>query len=218
MRKIDWNLVNHDLRLKSEFSLNVFNRFSELSNSTDTIQDNYDTLVKATEEVAPSTLPKKVRVKHEHLSKHKQVKSAREAVNKAASKHHSTSSPGSLKELKRSHKLLDTAYVHAQIEHIQGKIDEIAMLHISKQHTAAWNTINELTGRKSKPNIKIKGSSQRDRIGIDKWQSHFKNLLGEPPQTPPDTVIPIIKISETLPISTSPFFIIYYQLVYSRLK
>ena len=44
----------------------------------------------------------------------------------------------------------------------------------------AWQTVNEVSGRKSMLRIKLKVASQEERL--QKWKEHFKNLLGNPPE------------------------------------
>ena len=66
MKAIDWKAVNRDKTLSSEYTVNVFNRFQELSHydSESTRLDSrnihliYGNLVAANEEVALPTLPK----------------------------------------------------------------------------------------------------------------------------------------------------------------
>ena len=80
--------------------------------------------------------------------------------------------------LETAKKSLDTAYVDAQVDFVNGKIDELNNFHINQQHSAAWKTINELSGKGSKPSPTIKGGSWEKRL--ENWLSHFKNLLGKP--------------------------------------
>ena len=64
MKSIDWKAVSSNKALTQQFSLDVFNKFSALSPEeidSDNIKSVYECLVKPTEEVAISTLPKKRR-------------------------------------------------------------------------------------------------------------------------------------------------------------
>ena len=62
MKSIDWKKVSSDKDLSSQYAVNVFNRFQELSSSShlgsDNIDSIYNNLIVANEEVALSTLPK----------------------------------------------------------------------------------------------------------------------------------------------------------------
>lgn len=43
----------------------------------------------------------------------------------------------------------------------------------------AWKTINEISERKSSNKAKLKANNQTERL--QKWKTHFENLLGKPP-------------------------------------
>ena len=62
MKSIDWKEVSSYPTLSQKFSLEVFNKFSILSSEdmdSDNIESAYENLVRSTEEIAISTLPKK---------------------------------------------------------------------------------------------------------------------------------------------------------------
>ena len=62
MKTIDWKEVSSNTTMFDNFSLEVFNKFQSLANSeinSDNIDQVYNNLIKATEEVALATLPKK---------------------------------------------------------------------------------------------------------------------------------------------------------------
>ena len=48
-----------------------------------------------------------------------------------------------------------------------------------KQSSIAWQTVNEITGRKKVHQIKLKVTSQQDRLR--KCKGHFQNLFGKSP-------------------------------------
>ena len=108
-----------------------------------------------------------------------------------------------LKNIGRAQIQLDEAYANAETEFIQGKINNISQQYSAHQHATAWSTINELTGRKAKPSIRLKGGSSVKRK--DNWLSHFKSLLGEKPITTSGQQMRKTQISKPLNISTEPF-------------
>ena len=67
MKSIDWKKVSADPKLSSEYSIKVFNRFQELSvecgAGPDDIEATYSNIVKANEEIALTSLPKKPKSK-----------------------------------------------------------------------------------------------------------------------------------------------------------
>ena len=107
-----------------------------------------------------------------------------------------------MKNITKAQNKLDEAYATAEADYIQGKINKIACLHTAKQHAASWKVINELSGRKEKPSIRIKGGSAAKRKS--NWLLHFKSLLGNPPKLN-DQPLPKIKISDELNIDTNQF-------------
>ena len=78
MKSIDWKKVSFDPKLSSEYSIKVFNRFQELSvecgAGPDDIDATYSNIVKANEEIALTSLPKKSK------SKGKPIHSAQNVV------------------------------------------------------------------------------------------------------------------------------------------
>ena len=91
--------------------------------------------------------------------------------------------------LETAKKSLDKAYVDAQVDFVNGKIDELTNFHINQQHSAAWKTINELSGKGSKPSPTIKGGSREKRL--ENWLSHFKNFLGKSATIPTNISFPL---------------------------
>ena len=205
MKQIDWRAVSSCPELTSIYAINVHNRFEELSKPGDDIDTQYQNIITATEEVALHSLPKQKKTKLSPISSHSIVNKARENVQAAVRKYQNDQSEFSRKAITKAQRELDEAYLTAETEFIQGKISQLERESITKQHASAWKTINEITGRKSKPSITIKGGSQEKRK--ENWLAHFRNLLGNPATTPDDQQLPKIQISESLDISTEPFTI-----------
>ena len=85
--------------------------------------------------------------------------------------------------------LADT-YEVEQRNYIQNKIETIAHSAANKQSSIAWQTINEISSRKSTNKSKLKASSQQERL--NKWKDHLQNLLGKSPAVsdkPVETII-----------------------------
>ena len=70
-----------------------------------------------------------------------------------------------------------------------------------RQSRIAWQTINEVSRRKSTAKAKLKAANQQERIKL--WKQHFENLPGNPPKI---THEPITRISsKQLDIKLGPF-------------
>ena len=141
-------------------------------------------------------LPKKKAVAKNTPSRSQIVSEARDKLKYASLIYHAK--PSILKKvaLITAKKNLDNAYIESEADHINGKIAEIEHLHITKQHSAAWKTISEISGKSSKPAIRLKGGSSASRLS--NWTDHFKNLLGKEPTAPSSHSLPRTQISEEL--------------------
>ena len=207
MKAIDWKEVSHDKNLSSLYSVSVFNRFQELSSDSQLASHNIDTfynnLILANKEVSQSLLPKKPQRSKNTINSEEKVSIARENLKKISLEYHSTPSISNKDKLAVAKKSLDDAYIDAQVAYINGKIDDLSNLHLNQQHSAAWNTINELSGKGFKPSTTINGGSREKRL--ENWLSHFKNLLGKPATLPENTSLPKVQVSNLLNISTNEF-------------
>ena len=70
-----------------------------------------------------------------------------------------------------------------------------------RQSRIAWQTINEVSRRKSTAKAKLKAASQQERVKL--WEQHFKNLLGNPPKITDEPITRII--SKQLDVKLCPF-------------
>ena len=63
---------------------------------------------------------------------------------------------------------------------MQNQIDKIRDSVEDRQSRIAWQMINKGSKKKSTAKVKLKATSQQDRIHL--WKQHFKNLLRNPPE------------------------------------
>ena len=70
-----------------------------------------------------------------------------------------------------------------------------------RQSGIAWQTINEVSRRKSTTKAKLKAKNQQERIKL--WKQHFENLIGNPPKVTHEPITRII--SKQLDIKLGPF-------------
>ena len=82
-------------------------------------------------------------------------------------------------QFRRAQKDLKQTYQIEQETYVQSKIDLINNAAINKQAALTWQTVNEISGRKSSSQAKLKAANQNERI--EKWKDHFENLLGKAP-------------------------------------
>ena len=220
MKSIDWKKVANDKDLSSLYTVSVFNRFQELSPDShldsDNIESVYNNLIEAHKEVSQAILPKKSKGQKDKIKSDQKVSFAREEVKRKAHLYDSNPSQSNKNDLAAAKQSLDKAYLDAQVDFINGKIDHITNLHINQQHSAAWKSINELSGKGSNPTTTIKGGSREKRL--ENWLSHFKNLLGKPASIPDNSSLPKVQVSDSLNIPTGDFSIVELKSVLKSLK
>ena len=92
-------------------------------------------------------------------------------------------------------------YIKEQTEYIQNQRDKIRDSVEDRQSRIAWQTINEVSRRKSTAKAKLKAANQQERIKL--WKQHFENLLGNLPKVIHEPITRII--SKQLGIKLEPF-------------
>ena len=105
------------------------------------------------------------------------------------------------RKLKTAQYQLAGIYIKEQTEYIQNQIDEIRDSVEDRQSRVAWQTINEVSRRKSTAKAKLKAANQQERIKL--WKQHFKNLLRNPSKVTHEPITRII--SKQLDVKLGPF-------------
>ena len=103
-------------------------------------------------------------------------------------------------KLKKAQNKLANIYLKEQTEYIQNQIDKIRNAVEERQLRIAWQTINEVSRRKSTAKAKLKATSQQ---GLHLWKQHFENLLRNPLKVTHEPITRII--SKQLDIKQGPF-------------
>ena len=104
-------------------------------------------------------------------------------------------------KLKKTQNELASIYLKEQTEYIQNQIDNIRDSVENRQSRIAWQTINEVSRRKSIAKAKLKATNQQERIKL--WKQHFENLLGNPPKVTHEPIVRILRKQSD--IKTGPF-------------
>ena len=92
-------------------------------------------------------------------------------------------------------------YLKEQTEYIQNQIDKSRDSVEDRQSRIAWQTIDEVSRRKSTAKAKLRAASQQERVKL--WKQHFENLRGNPPKVTNEPITRII--SKQLDIKLGPF-------------
>ena len=111
----------------NEMKLGMYNCFQELSLNTnidsDNIENIYNNLIKANEEVSKSIIPKKPKSHKNSIKSDEKFALAREDLKRNAYLYHSNASSSNKIMLETAKKSLDKAYLDAQVDFVNGKMD-----------------------------------------------------------------------------------------------
>ena len=93
-------------------------------------------------------------------------------------------------EIKNAQNELANVYLKEQTEYIQNQINMIRDSVEDGNSRIAWQTVNEVSRRKSNAKAELKAISQEERIHL--WKQLFENLLGRPPKVTHEPITKII--------------------------
>ena len=179
------------------------NRFEALQEKAEigTPNDEYENFVEAHLEAAAKCIPTKPRTKYRAPWETLAVREKRTLVKTASKSYQKNPTNTNARELEKAQHQLTGIYLKEQAEYIQNQIDKIRDSVEDRQSRIAWQTINEVSRRKSTTKAKLKAASQQERVKL--WEQHFKNLLGNPPEITDEPITRII--SKQLDVKLGPF-------------
>ena len=93
-------------------------------------------------------------------------------------------------KLKKAHNELARIYLKGQTDYKQNQINMIRDSVEDRQSWITWQTVNEVSRRKSTAKAKLKTTSQEERIQL--WKLYFENLFGNPPKVTHEPITRII--------------------------
>lgn len=160
-------------------------------------------MINVTEKVALEQLPLKKKRDNINLKNCPSVNTARENLKHASTLYNTAPTRRRKANLDSAKTLLDEAYLKAEVDFINGKINSMSEHFSGNAHRKAWILVGDLSGKNSKPAIQLKGGSTTKRL--ENWLDHFKNLLGKKPTLPENESLPREQISPPLNIPISPF-------------
>ena len=118
------------------------------------------------------------------------VREKRALVKTASKSYRKNPTNTNARKLEKAQYQLAGIYLKEQTEYIQNQIDKIRDSVEDRQFRIAWQTINEVSGRKIIAKAKLKAANQQERIKL--WKHHFENLLGNPPKVMHEPITRII--------------------------
>ena len=210
----DWALLNNrDIRDK--YVLELRNRFEILQEKTEiaTPNDEYENF-NVHLEAAAKCIPTKPRTKYRVPWEMLAAREKRAQVKTASKSYRKNPTNTNAIKLKKAQYQLTGIYLKEQTEYIQNQIDKIRDSVEDRQSRIAWQTINEVSKRKSTTKAKLKAANPQERIKL--WKQHFENLLGNPPKVTHEPITKII--SKQLDIKQGPFTQEEFDSVLKKLK
>ena len=200
--KIDWKAVLCDNDLQNRYAVDVYNRYEALSKqmTEPSTNDRYEALIAANAEVAENIPPKKIKRKG-IVFETPDLIHAKNALKNSAIKNRMKSTRSTRANLQSVKDSIDKTYSKQLDQYISTKPAQTERLQAERQSAKAWETIRELTNKKSSPLSKVKGDTKDGRLKT--WNDHFKSLLG-PEASEVDISDDYFnrKISNHLPINT----------------
>ena len=194
-------LNNRDIRDK--YVVELRNKFETLQEKTEkgTPNDEYENFVNAHLEAATKSISTKPRTKYRVPGETLAEREKLAHVKTVSKSYRNNPTNTNARKLKTALYQLAGIYIKEQTEYIQNQIDKIRDSVEERQSRIAWQSINEVSRRKSTVKAKLKAVNQQERIKL--WKQHFKNLLGNPPKVTHEPITRII--TKQLDIKLGPF-------------
>ena len=149
-------------------------RFETLQEKTEkgTPNDEYENFVNAHLEAAAKCISTKHRSKYRIPWETLAVREKRAHVKTASKSYRKTPTNTNTLKLKTAQYQVAGIYLKEQTEYIKDQIDKIRDSVEDRQSWIAWQTINEVSRRKSTANAKLKAANKQERIKL--WQQYFE--------------------------------------------
>ena len=161
----DWALLkNRDI--KDKYVVELRNRFETLQEKTEkgTPNDKYENFVNAHLEAAVKGIPTKPRTKYRVPWETLEVREKHAHVKTASRSYRKNPTNTNARKLKMAQYQLAGIYIKEQTEYIQNQSRDSVE---DRQSRIAWQTINEVSRRKSTVKAKLKAVNQQERIKLE---------------------------------------------------
>ena len=175
----DWSLLNNRY-IRDKYTLTLRNKFDALQeiSETPTSNDEYENFVNAHLEAAAECITTEQRAKSRVPWETLAVRKKRADVKTASKCNWRNPTNINVLKLKKAQNELANIYLKEQTKCIQNQINKIRDSVEDRQSRIAWQTVNEVSRRKSTAKAKLKVTSPQERIHM--WKQYFENLLGKP--------------------------------------
>lgn len=181
--KFEWEKLKTSQELQAQFNVAVRNRFDALyeENEVNNLQTKYDNFERSMEETASKLLGKLRKPKVKHWVS-KATTSILEKRNWAKKAFKSSRLERDKEIWQNLNQELESAYANDQVQHLEGKLQQLKSAAASGHLKATWRSSTNLAGKNmSKHQHKMKradGSSINNKRELrDEWINYFRDLL-----------------------------------------
>ena len=163
----DWALFNNK-DIRDKYVLAVRNKFDALQEKTEihALNNEYENFINTHQEAAAKYIPIKLRTKSRVPWKTLMVREKHADMKTTSKCNRKNPMNTNARNLKKAQNELASIYPKEQTEYIQNQIDKIRDSVEDRQSRIAWQTINEMSRRKSTAKTKLKATNQQERIKL----------------------------------------------------
>ena len=197
--KYDFQPLKTDSQLQEDYAVEVSNSFSALASEMDsnTATIRYEKFLEAIKCSNEKLLKPVQRKKSEDPASELKIVEARSELALAKGTYHASPSEAAREVVSSKKDNLLSCYTSLLEQNITTKIARAEQAADRCKNRESWRLVNEVTGRKKRGISLVEGGSAKGRL--DAWTTHFRNLLGLPPQVPDEnmdveTVFPSLDI------------------------
>ena len=141
--------------------------------------------ITANDEAAKKLIPKKEKSKKKRISNDPRVASVREKIQKASEKYFKAPTDKNREVVNKLKEKLNQTYGDIYKEELDILVRKVESSNEHCGHRESWRLVNDISGRKTPKSAIIKAKSKEERI--EKWYTHFKDLLGNEPKVTEST-------------------------------
>ena len=182
--KYNWCKLAQDQEIQQRFSLALSNRFSELTPTTNSIQNSYNDTVHTIEDVAQEVLgnPPKKRAKSWVTSETVHLVEKRNTAKRRFCRSKTSRAKENWKHLSQ---LVQKAYQKDEQNFINKQINKLDQANRQGATKKSWQIINDIGGKSySNPASKVKTTGGKviksNRELLENWKNYFKDLYNQP--------------------------------------
>ena len=211
----DWSALKNT-NLSFQYTISVCNRFNALSQEGENATEAYRNFITANDEAAKKLIPKKEKSKKKRISNDPRVASVREKIQKSSEKYFKAPTDKNREVVNKLKEKLNQTYDDIYKEELDILVRKVESSNEHCRHRESWRLVNDISGRKTPKSAIIKAKSKEERI--EKWYTHFKDLLGNEPKVTESTTFVVNPVLHNLNILDTPFTPEEYTAVKKEIK